>query len=297
MKFLQRVKQSFRPLINQATFASAAYFESKEHIIQQSVELIDFHGAPKSQSDERLLEILRLLTVYEVLDKSLLRIGGSNDGGYVMYRPETKSNVISLGVGPNVSWDQDMVSLGHNVQMFDPTIRRPPNKVPGANFRRIGVVGNLEDQPNIDLRSLKELREFTKSEPHNTILKIDVEGAEWFAFANATESELENYSQILVEFHDLSAISNDQKFELMRRAIANLCSTHFVVHIHANNYSRLVRFGSYWFPDAIEVSFVSKSGFTQAGIRSKVASALDNPNCPELSEFNLEGLLEVWKHS
>jgi len=294
MKFLQRVKQSLRPLINQATFASAAYFESKEHIIQQSVELINFKGAPKNQSDERLVEILKLLTVYEVLGKSLERIGGPNDGGYVMYRPENKSTAISLGVGPNVSWDQNMVSLGHRVEMFDPTIRRPPNKVIGANFYRIGVVGNLEDQQNIDLRSLTELRELSKSASHNTILKIDVEGAEWFAFASAATVELENYEQILVEFHDLRSLSSDTKFEVMRKAIANLCTTHFAVHLHANNYSRLVRFGRYWFPDAIEVSFVRKSDSIQTRIRSVVASEFDNPNCSELSEFNLEGLIEVW---
>lgn len=295
MIFLQRVKQALRPLINQATFASAAYFESKEHIIQQSVELINFQDAPKNKSDERLLELLKCLTVYEVLDKSLTRIGGPNDGGYVMYVPESKSTAISLGVGPNVSWDQNMVALGHNVQMFDPTIRRPPNKVAGANFHRIGVVGNLEDQPNIDLRSLTELREISKPEYHTTILKIDVEGAEWFAFASTTAEELENYEQILVEFHNLSALSNDTQFELMNKAITNLCTTHFAVHLHANNYSRLVRFGRYWFPDAIEVSFVRKSDSNQSGIRSVVASEFDNPNCSELSEFNLEGLTEVWK--
>jgi hypothetical protein len=294
MKLLQRVKHSFRPLINQATFASAAYFESKEHIIQQSVELITFQQAPKNQGDERLLEILKLLTVYEVSGRSLIRIGGPNDGGYVMYRPMTKTTAISLGVGPNVSWDQNMVSMGHSVQMFDPTIRRPPNKVTGALFHRIGVVGNLQDQPELDLRSLAELRTFCKSNDQNMVLKIDVEGAEWFAFASAATSELENYEQILVEFHDLREILNESQFEVMRKAIANLCETHFAVHLHANNYSRLVRFGSYWFPDAIEVSFLRKSDSAQAGISPVVASEFDSPNCSELSEFNLEGLVELW---
>lgn len=294
MEVLQRVKQLLRPLINQATFASDAYLESKEHIIQQSVELINFQDAPKNQSDERLVEVLKLLTVYEVLGKSLIRIGGPNDGGYVMYRPERKSTAISLGVGPNVSWDQNMVSLGHRVEMFDPTIKRTPKKVSGAHFHRIGVIGNLEDQSNIDLRSLKELRELCNSDDKDMILKIDVEGAEWSAFANTTSAELENYQQILVEFHDLCNLSNDTQSEVMRKAIANLCETHFPVHIHANNYSRLVRFGRYWFPDAIEVSLVRKSDSNQAGVCSAVESVVDSPNCPELSEFNLQGLVEVW---
>jgi hypothetical protein len=294
MKLLKRAKQSLRPLINQATFASAAYFESKEHIIQQSAELINFQKAPKNRDDKRLFEILKLLTVYEVSDKSLTRIGGLNDGGYVMYRPKKKTTAISLGVGPNVSWDQNMVSLGHSVQMFDPTIRRPPNKVKGARFHRIGVVGNLQDQPKLDLRSIAELRAFCNSNDEDMVLKIDVEGAEWFAFASASTSELENYEQILVEFHYLSEISNDTQFEVMRKAIAKLCETHVAVHLHANNYSRLVRFGSYWFPDAIEVSFLRKSDSVQALVRAKVASEFDSPNCPELSEFNLEGLVEVW---
>jgi hypothetical protein len=294
MKVLQRAKQSIRPLIDQATYASAGYFELKEHIIQQSGELISFHGAPKNRSDERLMEILKALTVYEGLDRSLTRIGGPNDGGYVMYLPESKSTAISLGVGPNVSWDQNMVALGHSVQMFDPTIKRPPNKVVDARFHRIGVVGNLQHQPDLDLRSLAELREFCNPEDKGIILKIDVEGAEWFAFASSTTAELENYEQILVEFHDLSALSDDTQFEVMRKALANLCETHFAIHLHANNYSRLVKFGGYWFPDAIEVSFVRKSDSTAKRISKAVASEFDNPNCSNLSDYNLENLVEFW---
>jgi hypothetical protein len=295
MKFFQRFKQSVRPLINQATYASSAYIELKAHLILQSVEFIKFEGEPQNESDERLIEILKLLKVFEVLDKSLTRIGGPNDGGYVMYLPGEKCTAISLGVGPNVSWDQNMVSLGHRVEMFDPTIRRPPSRVEGAKFHRIGVVGNHDEQPNLDLRTLTELRELCNSDSKDMILKIDVEGAEWFAFASAPTLELEHYQQILVEFHDLSAISDTSQFELMHKAISNLCETHFPVHLHANNYSKLVRFGRYWFPDAIEVSFVRRSDATKTGIRSAVASLSDNPNCPDLPEYNLEGLLEVWK--
>jgi hypothetical protein len=286
--------ESIRPLINRAGYASAAYLETKEFIIQTSADLIDFRSNPKGKNDERLLELLKMMTVFTVPDHSLMRMGGPNDGGYIMSLPKNSCTAISLGVGPNVSWDKQMVSLGHRVEMFDPTIWRPPVKVAGAKFHRIGVVGNLEGKKNLDLRQLSDLRVLCEPYGRNLILKIDVEGAEWFSFANSTKLELDNYQQILVEFHDLNKISDESRWDLMRKAIANLCDSHFPIHIHANNYSKLIRFGNYWFPDALEVSFLRKTEVSSRNIATSVRSQFDQPNCPELPDWNLEGLIYAW---
>ena len=295
MKMRSSVKRKLSPLIDQVGFASAAYYESKNHIINQSGDLINFSKPPVTLADETLVQFLEHLSVTKTSGRDLVRIGGNNDGGYVMYRPIQPSVALSLGVGPNVSWDKAMVSLGHKVYMFDPTIKKPPMKVSGAHFHQIGVEGNNDSFPNLDLRPLKNLREDLTEVATSYVLKIDVEGAEWQAFANADSSELENYEQIAVEFHDLHKLKNALNAEIMLKAIESISLSHHCVHIHANNYSKLIRFGEYWFPDAIEVSFARKNGEQITSGSNCVASELDQPNCEFLDDYNLEALIELWK--
>jgi hypothetical protein len=294
MKLKRTLKHCVKRFIDRASFASAGYFEYKTHIIQLSPDLINFEKPTKTPADENLLVFLDLLKVYRVKGMELTRVGGPNDGGYVTFLPSGPSTAVSLGVGPNVSWDQHMVAMGHHVEMFDPTISRPPQKVRGANFHRIGVEGNLEHNLNLDLRPLKSLREFCAPINRNLILKVDVEGAEWKAFANTTPSELQNYETILVEFHDLNQLMHHDKFDLIQLAISNICETHIPIHIHANNYSELKRYGNYWFPDAIEVSFFIKQKELKLELAKTIRSLHDSPNCAQLPDFNIEGITSAW---
>jgi hypothetical protein len=294
MSIKSNIKKRVKPLIDLSSYASEAYVELKSHIINQSAELIQFSETSSTPADLVLVEILKGLRVYETKENQLTRIGGANDGGYVMLEPSTPMLAMSLGVGPNVSWDLHMMELGHQVEMFDPTIKTLPTPVLGARFHKVGVVGNFKES-NFDLRTLRDLRFLCDSKHINSTLKIDVEGAEWAAFAGTPVDELENYEQIAVEFHDLHDLVDEKKSKLCLSAISNINKTHFAVHLHANNYSKLIRFGSYWFPDAIEVTFVRKSTHLQGSLVSKVRSVLDSPNAPMLPEYDLESLITLWK--
>jgi hypothetical protein len=123
LKIRSSLKQVLVPIIDQIGFASAAYCESKNHIINHSGDLINFSKPPVTLADEKLVQFLEHLSVKRINGLDLVRIGGNNDGGYVMYRPSQSSVALSLGVGPNVSWDKEMISLGHKVYMFDPLLR------------------------------------------------------------------------------------------------------------------------------------------------------------------------------
>jgi hypothetical protein len=125
-------------------------------------------------------------------------------------------------------------------------------------------------------------------------LKVDVEGAEWKAFANSAAAELQHYELVLVEFHGLCDLKVSDKFHIMKQAIQNICDTHIPIHLHANNYSRLTRFGNYWFPDAIEVSLFNKKNALRSELTHSIFSPYDSPNCAQLPDFNIEGILSAW---
>jgi hypothetical protein len=57
----------------------------------------------------RILGISKTIQVCKVVGYDLIRVGGPNDGGYVMLKNlDEVDGVLSLGVGPDVSWDTDV---------------------------------------------------------------------------------------------------------------------------------------------------------------------------------------------
>ena len=58
--------------------------------------------------------------------------------------------------------------------------------------------------------------------------------------------------------HDLDRLLDADAASEVLTALHLLAEEHLPIHIHANNYARVVRFGSYWFPKAVEVSWVHR---------------------------------------
>jgi hypothetical protein len=90
----------------------------------------------------RCAELLDLVAPRRIEGAGLVRIGGPNDGGYVMLdtlRPPTVTAAYSLGAGHDVSWDNAVADLGVDVFVYDHTIARPASLHPRCHFRRTGV--------------------------------------------------------------------------------------------------------------------------------------------------------------
>ena len=73
-------------------------------------------GAELEAAFEAQRRILRLAAVLEprrAIGFEKIRIGGPNDGGYVMIDHFSDvAAAYSLGVGPDVSWDVDIAEIG-----------------------------------------------------------------------------------------------------------------------------------------------------------------------------------------
>ena len=82
----------------------------------------------KTRASGEVLEILALLTPYEVPEMTRRRFGNrGGDGGYVLLEQLlTDQPVISAGIGRQISFDLEMAERGHEVHMFDHTIAAPP---------------------------------------------------------------------------------------------------------------------------------------------------------------------------
>mgnify|MGYP000509294134 CR=1 FL=1 len=283
-------KKLSMPLADKIVYASGAYVALKSTMNDLSQTLVTFEGEPSNPVDERLLAFARAIRPMTSTGLELTRIGGATDGGYVMAEPIAASGAISIGVGSDVSWDQDIGSRGIPVAMFDHTVRKAPAHVPGGTFHRIGI-GPTHGPKIRPLDQLVSIAGFAGRD--DLLLKMDVEGAEWEALTRPAPANLQPFTRIVVELHGIAGLKDTRSAERILAAIEQLGETHYPVHVHANNYDELVRFGNWWFPNAIEVSFIRKDLLTNPKPATALRIDLDAPCDPRVTEIDLAALTRL----
>ena len=216
--------------------------------------VIDLNANP-----EYYKKLKELLFVKKVKNHKLIRVGARKDGGYIMLDDfETPSIAYSFGICDDVSWDNSMASkYDYQIFMYDHTIDALPYTREEFHFFKEGIAGkNSKDSP------LKTLEHYIKKNNHtskeNMILKMDVEGAEWEFIETVDPKILEQFDQIIFEFHSLTRAGADKRILSL---LEKLNETHSVIHVHGNNTSCLLQIGDTLFPDAMEVTYANKQKY------------------------------------
>lgn len=229
-------------------------------------------------------ELHSLLITKQCVDGELVRVGGSNDGGYVMSEAALNGGIAySFGINDDVAWDSDMVKRGYDIYMYDHTISALPEECARFHFDRKGIsAGSISVAPLFTLEDL--LRENGHSGIPHMVLKMDVEGAEW-GFLHSTSSDvLQQFDQIVFELHGL--LNLDKQEEILA-ALRKINATHQLVHIHANNYANSVSWGELVVSDAIEVSYIRRGICSFFDWHPIYPLTLDAPCWKEVSELVL----------
>lgn len=237
------------------------------------------------------LKNIRKLLHPVFVDGAYTRIGKENDGGYVMLDDFASKDKIaySFGISDDVSWDKDMVKRGFSVFQYDHTIDALPENNNSFFFNKKGVADSYEKKDD-----LEPLENFIKANGHvekkNMILKMDVEGAEWGAIDITPMSVLNQFSQVVMELHDLLDVNKQKR---VIKVLKKLTNGFIVAHIHANNFSDVVCIDGIPYPDALEVLLLNKACYKQQTTNNKQQvsfSALDNPCCKQYQEVFLRNL-------
>lgn len=236
----------------------------------------------KSKYDAYYAQLYDLLTVYKS-PLPFCRVGKHNDGGYLMAEHFDGTIAYSFGISNDVSWDLDMVKYGYDVFMYDPTIEGLPQENSRFHYLQKGIADasfNSQDYWTLDTFIRKNKHENLS----NMILKMDVEGAEWGFLNTVTEKELRQFSQIVMELHDLTLHKNEEK---IINGLNKLRKTHVLIHRHANNFCVLNYTGDRLIPNVIEVVFLSKDYFTNYDLvpYNFIGNEYDEPCWPERREI------------
>jgi FkbM family methyltransferase len=177
----------------------------------------------KYKKDEKNNFDYRILDTYKT-NKQLIRVGPKHDGGYVIVKDICYDLYLTCGIAGNTCFDNTIMDMYPHLKTygFDGYIDKVPS---GTNKNLKFIKKNIN---NIDDDKNTTLKEYF-SDHNNILLQIDIEGSEFTWLDCLSTNDISKFSQILIEVH--------WPFDNFRyNALKKLDETHYLVHIHGNNY-------------------------------------------------------------
>jgi hypothetical protein len=212
----------------------------------------------------QMLNTLRLISPLSVINFPKCRVGGFQDGGYVMLDDLDCIGVCySLGVGPDVTWDCEMADRGAHVYQYDHTVACPPTAHPRCLHFRTGITHDSSLAPDFK-RIDALLEENGHSNREDMVLKIDIEGHEWDSLDALDPAIFDKFRQIAAEFHGLRMLNVDSFRQRAHRVLSKLRRTHEVIHVHGNNFGGMVVVEGIPIADCLELTLVNRRHYSFA---------------------------------
>lgn len=265
LRFLAKIIMRFpsvvkfiRSLWVQITLYSHSINQIKfqEDIVAKSVCLESVKA--RSINFNTLLEILFLLRPKKIDSEFMIRLGPKGEGGYVLYNNLEKiSKLISIGIAKDTSFEEDFSqhTLGKvHVDLYDHTdspLRKLP---PNFTFNSIGI-GDSDD-PSKQLLTLRTIIHNSVELSDTSILKIDIDGAEYTTL-NKVDAHLYNsFDQIIIELHDISEINvaNGKMYNVISRLLKDFN----VIHLHPNSFEPWINVYGICLPKVLEITLLNK---------------------------------------
>jgi hypothetical protein len=225
--------------------------------------------------------MLHCLQPHDIAGVSKVRIGAAADGGYVMlddFGPAR--HALSLGVGPEVSWEADIAGRGLRVFQYDDTVEASPLTHPNFVFEHKRVVGTKTRPADTTIEDILARPELATD--NDVIVKMDIEGCEWDVLTKTSAATLARVRQLAIEFHELRRFADDSWRNLALAGLKNLSATHVCVHVHGNNWGPFMVIGGIPFPEGFEATFVRRRDYPAATPSKAIfPTALDRPSNPK----------------
>jgi hypothetical protein len=243
-------------------------------------------GYESDRLGEQFRAFLRYFTPHDVGGAGKCRIGGKQDGGYVMLDDfGAARNAISLGIGSEVSWDLDMAGRGLRVFQYDHSVAAPPGAHPNFRFHRNRVVGRRSSPEDVTLAQILTQRELV--DDRDVMVKMDIDEAEWDVLSQTSADLLQRIRQLTAEFGEMRMFVDRDWRTAMLAAMKNLTGTHTCIHVHGNNWSPFAVVGGVPVPNHFEATFVRRSDHAISRSSDTFPTRFDVPNNPKRPDYFL----------
>ena len=232
-------------------------------------------------------ELSHTLRLKKVRDFELIRAGKNEDGGYLLLNNFKPNGIMySFGIANEISFDEDIANRGYQIFMYDMTIDDIPKHRPEFHFFKEGIGGKKDP-----IKRLDTLEHFIErnghQNQHNMILKMDVEGAEWNFLETVKSETLDQFDQIVFEFHGLIKDIDIKSVSRFISCLQKLNQTHQVIHIHGHNGDAAIKLEEMIFPNCLEVTYANRKNYEFEDAEIILPHPLDKPNGSWLPEYIL----------
>ena len=229
-----------------------------------------------------------------------IRIGNrQGDGGYVMINDFNGiAAALSLGIGDDISWDVEMSEHGVEIYQFDHTVE-PPAEVatnPRLHFYQCGIAGHAA--PERHLKTIGEiLLDEMADKSGDLILKMDIEGYEWDAFALMPDAVLGRFRQICIEIHNPLGRPSQRAQRTRNLSVLQKFHRMFApVHLNANNAGPVRHFYGLAVPKLLEITYIRRDAQVFSESLESYPGEFDAPNTPANPEIKIGQIVRQRAH-
>lgn len=246
--------------------------------------LLKKHRAIVPTTDFALLERFFSMIKPVPIDTPLIRLGSEGDGGYLI--PDDLNDIktcFSPGVSTIADFELSLANRGIECFLTDYSVQNSPVEHPLIHFQK-KYVGSVNDEIYI---TLDKWCNDSRLDNNDSILQMDIEGAEYEVIFDASEETLKNFRIIIIEFHHLERLINAQTFNFLNLIFKKLHKYFDVVHIHPNNCEKPYIYGSFEIPPIMEFTFLRRDRVHKNSAQLTYPHLLDRKNISTIEDVIL----------
>ena len=188
-------------------------------------------------------------------EHDLIRIGGSDDGGYLI--PNDLIGIkycFSPGVDITSDFEYHLYKK-YNIHSYlsDFSVDKPGINCEGFKFQK-KYLNSKTDSIN------DTLTDWIRKEKNDNdmILQMDIEGFEYDVLIETPQDILKKFRIILVEFHNFKQIFSQFGLKMIKSIFDKLNTDFYIVHIHPNKCCGVTETQGLQIPNTIEYTFLRK---------------------------------------
>lgn len=271
--------ESVAPRCSQKAVRGVVRMKSTLRSISRSgLFAVGFHASPATNMRDVQTFIRKLHPLDCGID--LIRVGSEGDGGYLI--PNDLHGIeycFSPGVSDLALFENQIADLNIKSFLADYSVASPPLDRPEFTFDR-KFLGAVDRDPYFTLVSWKE--KYLKEYSRDLLLQMDIEGSEYETILSTPEKLLDQFRILIIEFHELDRLFDSFFSKLISGCFDKLLQSFYVVHIHPNNCSEVVKRGAISVPRTMEFTFLNKRRARANRAHSTFPHSLDADCCPAL---------------
>jgi hypothetical protein len=208
----------------------------------------------------------------------LIRIGGNNDGGYLI--PNDLEGIVaclSPGVDVTASFEIDLCKRGIGSHLADASVDGAPEGFTPLSFTK-KFIDAYNDDDTMDLTNWA-IKVRALQSGGDLLLQMDIEGGEYIAIIATPRAILEDFRIICIEIHDVHHwFNNPIAWGVAQTFFTKLLKDFHVVHNHPNNNCQFIQIEDVLMPTVFELTLLRKDRAEPEGYCDQFPHPLDQPN-------------------